>query len=110
MSEAEYNAESFSALLVDSEGEVDEKETPKTYLQKISAKFDFKNVEENQCHLMAQMMESWFLADKEKLAEFYGQGFNRKGFAEKHERRKDCEIRCRKRIKSRRSQNIEKRL
>ncbi len=78
LSETAYNAESFSALLVDAEGEVDEKDTPKTHLQKISAKFDFKNVEDNQCHLMAQMMESWFVADKERLAEFYGQGFNLK--------------------------------
>ena len=76
LSELDYNPESFSALLVDAEGEVDEKDTPKTFLQKISAKFDFSNVKDEQCHLMAQMMESWFLADKEKLAEFYGQGFS----------------------------------
>jgi hypothetical protein len=76
LSDLEYKPESFSALLVDAEGEIDEEDTPKTFLQKISAKFDFTNVKEEQCHLMAQMMESWFLADKEKLAEFYGQGFN----------------------------------
>ena len=63
-------------MLVDAEGEVDEKDTPKTHLQKISSKFSFKNVKEEQCHLMVQMMESWFLGDKEKLAEFYGKGFN----------------------------------
>jgi len=68
--------QSFQVLLVDSEGEIDEKDTPKKHLQKISAKFDFKNVKDGQCHLMAQMMEAWFLADKEKLAEFYGKGFN----------------------------------
>lgn len=67
---------SFQVLLVDAEGEVDEKDTPKAHLKKISDKFDFKNVKEEQCHLMAQMMESWFLGDKEKLAEFYGKGFN----------------------------------
>lgn len=76
LSELEYNPTSFSALLVDAEGEIDRKDTPKTHLQKISAKFDFKNVKDEQCHLMAQMMECWFLADKEKLAEFYGKGFN----------------------------------
>ena len=26
---------------------------------------------------MVQMMESWFLADKKKLAEFYGKGFTK---------------------------------
>jgi len=76
LSELNFFPESFSALLVDAEGEIDEKETPKTFLQKISAKFDFSNVDEEQCHLMVQLMESWFLADKEKLAEFYGKGFN----------------------------------
>jgi hypothetical protein len=76
LSELEYYPESFSALLVDAEGEIDEKDTPKIFLQKISAKFDFTAVKDGQCHLMAQMMESWFLADKEKLAEFYGKGFN----------------------------------
>lgn len=31
--------------------------------------------EETQCHLMAQCMESWFLADREMLKSFFGQGF-----------------------------------
>jgi hypothetical protein len=69
---------SFQVLLVDAEGEIGEKDTPKTFLQKISPKFDFKAVKDEQCHLMVQMMEAWFLADKENLAEFYGQGFNPK--------------------------------
>jgi hypothetical protein len=30
---------------------------------------------DDQCHLMVQIMESWFLADKVGLASFYGQGF-----------------------------------
>lgn len=29
----------------------------------------------NQCHLMVQIMESWFLADVGTLETFYGQGF-----------------------------------
>jgi hypothetical protein len=32
-------------------------------------------VEDDQCHLMVQVMEAWFLADRDKLAEYYGQGF-----------------------------------
>ena len=30
-----------------------------------------------QCHLMVQVMESWFLADVDVLASFYGNGFRR---------------------------------
>ncbi|WP_419163328.1 DUF4276 family protein [Candidatus Palauibacter sp.] len=29
----------------------------------------------DHCHLMVQVMESWFLADKSALESFYGQGF-----------------------------------
>ena len=31
---------------------------------------------DEHCHLMVVCMESWFLADKEALASFFGQGFN----------------------------------
>ena len=31
---------------------------------------------EDQAHLMVQCMESWFLADRESLADFFGQGFS----------------------------------
>jgi Domain of unknown function (DUF4276) len=34
-------------------------------------------VEEDQAHLMVQVMEAWFLADPTALAAFYGQGFLR---------------------------------
>ncbi len=30
---------------------------------------------DDQCHLMVQAMESWFLADRQVLEEYYGQGF-----------------------------------
>ncbi|MCD0244846.1 DUF4276 family protein [Xanthomonas melonis] len=32
-------------------------------------------VADTQCHLMAQVMESWFLSDREALKAFFGQGF-----------------------------------
>ena len=32
---------------------------------------------DEQCHLMVQVMESWFLADRDALASFYGNGFRR---------------------------------
>lgn len=31
---------------------------------------------DTHCHLMVVCMESWFLADKEALAAFFGRGFN----------------------------------
>lgn len=31
--------------------------------------------EDGQCHLMVQVMEAWFLADKAALTSYYGQGF-----------------------------------
>lgn len=31
---------------------------------------------EEDCHLMVQCMEAWFLADRKTLQEFFGQGFN----------------------------------
>ena len=31
---------------------------------------------DGQCHLMVQIMESWFLADKKTLAKYFGKGFN----------------------------------
>jgi hypothetical protein len=33
---------------------------------------------DEQAHLMVQSMEAWLIADKEKLAEYYGQGFRLK--------------------------------
>ena len=31
----------------------------------------------SQCHLMVQMMESWFLADPDTLQKYYGDGFRK---------------------------------
>ena len=36
-----------------------------------------QNAEDDHCHLMVVCMESWFLADKDALAIFFGQGFNK---------------------------------
>ena len=35
---------------------------------------------DDQCHLMVQAMESWFLADMAALVSYYGQGFRRQVF------------------------------
>lgn len=34
------------------------------------------NADEEDCHLMVQCMEAWFLADRATLQVFFGQGFN----------------------------------
>jgi hypothetical protein len=85
LSEQAFFPKSFMVLLVDSDAEIGENETPKSFLQKISPKFDFRKVKEEQCHLMVQLMETWFLADKEKLAEFYGKDFNAKALPQNKE-------------------------
>ncbi|MBS1794777.1 MAG: DUF4276 family protein [Acidobacteria bacterium] len=72
------DSEGFIVLLVDSESAVGAGETPKDFLRKISPKFDFRKVGDDQCHLMVELMESWFLADRKALAGFFGPGFNPK--------------------------------
>ncbi len=73
--------DSFVLFLLDSDAPIDEDETPKSFLQKQNPLWHLQDAEENQCHLMVQVMESWFFADKDKLAEFYGQSFNRNALA-----------------------------
>lgn len=74
---SEKSSNGFLALLVDSDFPVSEDETPKSFLQKQEKlkKCDLRKVNENQCHLMVQVMESWFLADVEALKKHFGQDF-----------------------------------
>lgn len=69
---------SFVAFLIDSDAEVGGEDSPKSFLQQQlkSKNWELKNVDDNQCHLMVQIMESWFLGDVETLKNFYGQKFN----------------------------------
>lgn len=64
----------FNVLLVDSEGPVDDVK-PWDHLQSNDG---WKNpsAADDQCHLMVQVMESWFIADVDALTRFYGQNFN----------------------------------
>ena len=68
--------DSFVLFLLDSDAEISETETPRSFLKKQNPTWHLQHADEEQCHLMVQVMESWFFADKDKLAEFYGQGFN----------------------------------
>jgi Domain of unknown function (DUF4276) len=64
----------FLCFLVDSDKPLEDNDTPKNFLER-EKKWDLKNIADNQCHLMVQIMESWFLADVETLKSFYGQNF-----------------------------------
>ena len=64
-------------LLVDAEGPV----TTQEAWQYLKANDNWDRpatATDGQCHLMVQAMESWFLADADALASFYGQDFNRR--------------------------------
>ncbi len=64
-------------LLVDSEGAVANNHSPWEHLRKRPDDRWTRPAEasDDQCHLMVQIMESWFLADKATLARFFGKGF-----------------------------------
>ena len=64
----------FNVLLVDSEGTVTA--LPRAHLQQRDG-WNLEGAPEEQVHLMAQCMETWFVADPDALAEYYDQGFNR---------------------------------
>ena len=68
------NGNDSATLLVDAEGPV----TANGPWQHLKARDGWdrpKGATDEQCHLMVQMMESWFLADVEALESYYGQGF-----------------------------------
>jgi hypothetical protein len=64
----------FNLLLVDSEGPVSG--PPWAHLNKQDGWKKPPGVTDEQCHLMVQDMEAWFLADVTALKRFYGAGFN----------------------------------
>ena len=71
---AHASGNSDAVLLVDSEGPV----SPSGSWQHLKSRDGWDRpagTTDDQCHLMVQVMESWFLADKDALSSFYGQGF-----------------------------------
>lgn len=55
-------------LLIDTEREKDIEKDAILFLKEDFPNYDFKNINASRCHFMVQAMETWFLADKEKLA------------------------------------------
>lgn len=67
------HAEDRVFLLVDAEQAI--AGTPREHLSARDP-WDLSFTSDDQCHLMAQVMESWFLADPDALARFYGSHFS----------------------------------
>lgn len=66
--------EDYAILLVDAEGPVVEQGSWRHL--KASDNWDRPaGASDDQCHMMVQAMESWFLADREALREYYGPAF-----------------------------------
>jgi len=66
-------------LLVDSEEAVAKKhqDKPWQHLKERDGWEKPEGTENDQCHLMVQCMESWFLTDEDAVANYFGQGFKR---------------------------------
>ena len=64
-------------LLVDSEERVAEGAGPWSHLRKRDGWSRPVGATDDHAHLMVQCMESWFLADKDRLERYFGRGFNR---------------------------------
>jgi hypothetical protein len=60
-------------LLVDADRPVSG--TPREHLSGGETRWDLSFAGDRQCHLMVQVMESWFLADQAALVAFYGREF-----------------------------------
>lgn len=62
-------------LLVDSESRVEEANSVWQHLEKRDCWVKPKGAGDDQAFLMAQVMETWFLADRKALREFFGAKF-----------------------------------
>lgn len=69
-----HQPDDFSVLLVDSEGPVVAAQ-PWVHLRQRDGWRRPADATEDSAHLMVQMMESWFLADRDCLARYFGDGF-----------------------------------
>jgi hypothetical protein len=68
--------DAFCMLLLDSEEPGSPGENAWAFLDRTTEWTRPVKATDEQVHLMVQLMESWFLADKDALVRFYGQGFN----------------------------------
>ena len=73
----------FNVLLVDAEAPVAATKTPWQHL-KARDGWDALACSDEQCFLMVQTMEAWFIADIEALKQFYGKDFNANALPKNH--------------------------
>ena len=66
------DAPGIVVMLVDSEGPVNS--PPRAHLHERD-RWDLNEVDEDRVHLMVQSMETWIVADRNTLSQYYGQGF-----------------------------------
>ena len=71
------NEVEFIVLLVDSEDPVVDGSGPWHHLARRDGWDKPDNAKDENVHLMVQCMETWFLADRDGLAAYFGRGFNR---------------------------------
>ena len=71
-----HDKDGTAMLLVDAEGPVTA-QNPWAHLLASDGWARPSSTTDDQCHLMVQIMESWFLADASALESFYGRGFQR---------------------------------
>ena len=69
---ARSTGDALTVLLVDSEGPV--KAGPRAHLAAQDG-WDMCGVSDDDVHLMAQVMETWLVADRQALTAYYGQDF-----------------------------------
>lgn len=70
------HATALNLLLVDAEAPVIEIDDAWTHLKKRDQWQRPIGVNHDQCHLMVQTMEAWFIADRDALQRYYGKDFN----------------------------------
>ena len=70
----ESHPEAFNLLLIDADGPVNQPLQDFINLRKHS-KHKGHSIDENQIHLMVQLMEAWLVADLNALKTYYGQEF-----------------------------------
>ena len=70
------STDEFIVLLVDSEEGIEAGVGPWGFLRNRDGWNKPSGTGEDNAHLMVQCMEAWFLADRDTLAQFFGDGFN----------------------------------
>jgi hypothetical protein len=69
------HSDAFNILLIDSDSAVESGISPRRHIVAHHSDWDLPNAADDQFHLMVQVMEAWFLADRQALREYYGKGF-----------------------------------